>query len=677
MTVTANAPRASDKRLADAIRVLAMDAVEAAKSGHPGMPMGMADIAVALWNRHLRHNPANPHWANRDRFLLSNGHGSMLQYALLHLTGYDLPMAELRNFRQLHSKTPGHPEVGVTPGVETTTGPLGQGLANAVGMALAERSLAAHFNRPGHAIVDHHTYVFLGDGCLMEGISHEACSLAGTWRLGKLIALYDDNGISIDGHVQGWFTDDTPRRFEAYGWHVIAKVDGHDVAAVDAAIAAAKAVADKPTLICCKTVIGKGAPNKAGTEHVHGAALGEKEVAATRAALGWTYPPFEIPADIYAAWSARECGALLEQDWDAKFAAYRAAHPALAAEFTRRMSGALPTDFAATADGFVAAQSAKGETVATRKASQQAIEALAPFLPELIGGSADLTGSVFTNWSGSVTIMADPAGNYVNYGVREFAMSAIANGLALHGGFIPYVGTFLTFSDYSRNALRMAALMKVRSIFVFTHDSIGLGEDGPTHQSVEHAASLRLIPGMDLWRPCDTVETAVAWRHAIERQHGPTCLLFTRQNVPFMPRDPATFAAIERGGYVLADFGAAAAGKRAVVIATGSEIALAMGARDALAKEGIGVRVVSMPCTSVFDRQDAAWRASVLPQDVPRIAVEAGVTEGWRKYVGAADDPHAGVVGIDTFGESAPAGALFKYFGFTVDNVVAAIRRVL
>jgi transketolase len=677
MTVTANAPRASDKRLADAIRVLAMDAVEAAKSGHPGMPMGMADIAVALWNRHLRHNPANPHWANRDRFLLSNGHGSMLQYALLHLTGYDLPMAELRNFRQLHSKTPGHPEVGATPGVETTTGPLGQGLANAVGMALAERSLAAHFNRPGHAIVDHHTYVFLGDGCLMEGISHEACSLAGTWRLGKLIALYDDNGISIDGHVQGWFTDDTPRRFEAYGWHVIAKVDGHDVAAVDAAIAAAKAVADKPTLICCKTVIGKGAPNKAGTEHVHGAALGEKEVAATRAALGWTYPPFEIPADIYAAWSARESGALLEQDWDAKFAAYRAAHPALAAEFTRRMSGALPTDFAAMADGFVAAQSAKGETVATRKASQQAIEALAPFLPELIGGSADLTGSVFTNWSGSVTIMADPAGNYVNYGVREFAMSAIANGLALHGGFIPYVGTFLTFSDYSRNALRMAALMKVRSIFVFTHDSIGLGEDGPTHQSVEHAASLRLIPGMDLWRPCDTVETAVAWRHAIERQHGPTCLLFTRQNVPFMPRDPATFAAIERGGYVLADFGAAAAGKRAVVIATGSEIALAMGARDALAKEGIGVRVVSMPCTSVFDRQDAAWRASVLPQDVPRLAVEAGVTEGWRKYVGAADDPHAGVVGIDTFGESAPAGALFKYFGFTVDNVVAAIRRVL
>jgi len=677
MTATAPAPRASDKELADSIRALAMDAVEAAKSGHPGMPMGMAEIAVALWNRHLRHNPANPHWANRDRFLLSNGHGSMLQYALLHLTGYDLPMAELRNFRQLHSKTPGHPEVGVTPGVETTTGPLGQGLANAVGMALAEKILAAQFNRPGHAIVDHHTYVFLGDGCLMEGISHEACSLAGTWRLGKLIALYDDNGISIDGHVQGWFTDDTPRRFESYGWHVIAKVDGHDVDAVTAAIETAKTVTDKPSLICCKTVIGKGAPNKEGTEHVHGAALGEKEIAATRAALGWNHPPFEIPADIYAAWDARECGALLEQDWDATFAAYRAAHPALAAEFTRRMSGALPAGFAATAGAFVAAQAAKAETIATRKASQQAIEALAPGLPELIGGSADLTGSVFTNWSGSVPIMADPAGNYVNYGVREFAMSAIANGLALHGGFLPYVGTFLTFSDYSRNALRMAALMKVRSLFVFTHDSIGLGEDGPTHQSVEHAASLRLIPGMDLWRPCDTVETAVAWRHAIERQHGPSCLLFTRQNVPFMQRDAATIAAIERGGYVLADFGAAAADKRVVVIATGSEIGLAMGAREALAKDGIGVRVVSMPCTSLFDRQDAAWRASVLPRGVPRIAVEAGVTAGWHKYVGAADDAKSGVVGIDTFGESAPAPALVKYFGFTVDNVAAAIRRVL
>ncbi len=677
MTVTASAARASDKQLADAIRALAMDAVEAAKSGHPGMPMGMAEIAVALWGRHLRHNPANPHWSNRDRFVLSNGHGSMLQYALLHLAGYELPMSELRNFRQLHSKTPGHPEVGVTPGVETTTGPLGQGLANAIGMALAEKLLAAQYNRPGHAIVDHHTYVFLGDGCLMEGISHEACSLAGTWRLGKLIALYDDNGISIDGHVEGWFTDDTPRRFEAYGWHVIAKVDGHDVAAVDAAIAAAKAVPDRPTLICCKTIIGKGAPTKAGTEAAHGAALGEKEIAGTRAALGWPHPPFEIPAEIYAAWSARERGALQEQNWDMKFEAYRIAHPTLAAEFTRRMSGALPTDFAAVADAFVAAQSAKGETIATRKASQQAIEALAPRLPELIGGSADLTGSVFTNWSGSVPVAASTPGNYVNYGVREFAMSAIANGLALHGGFIPYVGTFLTFSDYSRNALRMAALMRLRSIFVFTHDSIGLGEDGPTHQSVEHAASLRLIPGMDLWRPCDTVEAAAAWCHALMRQHGPTCLLFTRQNVSFMARNPEAIVAIGRGGYVLADYGAANAGKRAVVIATGSEVGLAMSARDVLAKEGISVRVVSMPCTNLFDRQDAVYRASVLPRDVPRIAVEAGVTDGWRKYVGAVDDPKAGVVGIDTFGESAPAGALFKYFGFTVENVVAAIRRVL
>ena len=573
-----------------------------------------------------------------------------------------------------------HPERLLYP--QRRVGAKGAGRFERIGWdealdTIAERLLAAEFNRSGLAIVDHHTYVFLGDGCLMEGISHEACSLAGTWRLGKLIALYDDNGISIDGHVQGWFTDDTPRRFESYGWHVIAKVDGHDVDAVTAAIETAKTVTDKPSLICCKTVIGKGAPTKAGTEHVHGAALGEKEIAATRVALGWTHPPFEIPADIYAAWSARECGALLEQDWDAKFAAYRAAHPALAALFTRRMSGELPADFAVTADAFVAAQAAKGETIATRKASQQAIEALAPGLPELIGGSADLTGSVFTNWSGSVPVMTDPTGNYVNYGVREFAMSAIANGLALHGGFIPYVGTFLTFSDYSRNALRMAALMKLRSLFVFTHDSIGLCEDGPTHQSVEHAASLRLIPGMDLWRPCDTVETAVAWRHAIERQHGPSCLLFTRQNVPFMQRDAATVAAIERGGYVLADFGAAAADKRVVVIATGSEIGLVMGAREALARDGIGVRVVSMPCTSLFDRQDATWQASVLPRGVPRIAVEAGVTEGWRKYVGAADDPTSGVVGIDTFGESAPAPALFKHFGFTVDNVVAAIRRVL
>jgi transketolase len=553
MTAFATGERASDKKLADAIRALAMDAVEAAKSGHPGMPMGMAEIAVALWNRHLRHNPANPRWADRDRFVLSNGHGSMLQYALLHLTGYDLPMSELRAFRQLHSKTPGHPEVGATPGVETTTGPLGQGLANAVGMALAERLLAAQFNQPGHDVVDHRTYVFLGDGCLMEGISHEACSLAGTLGLGKLIALYDDNGISIDGHVRGWFTDDTPKRFDAYGWHVVAHVDGHDVAAVDAAITAALAVTDKPSLICCKTIIGRGAPTKGGTEAAHGAPLGEKEVAAARAALGWTLPPFEIPADVYAGWNARECGALLERDWDARFAAYRAAHPDLAAEFARRMGGALPDDFPARADAFVAAQAGRGETIATRKASQQAIEAYAHLLPELIGGSADLTGSVFTNWSGSTSVSAAAPGNYVNYGVREFAMSAIANGLALHGGFIPYVGTFLTFSDYARNAVRMAALMKLRSIFVYTHDSIGLGEDGPTHQSVEHIASLRLIPGLDLWRPCDTVETAVAWSAALLRADGPACLVFTRQNLPFVARDAAGIAAIARGGYVLAD----------------------------------------------------------------------------------------------------------------------------
>jgi transketolase len=671
------AEHATDVELANAIRALAMDAVEAAKSGHPGMPMGMAEIAVALWNRHLRHNPANPHWPNRDRFVLSNGHGSMLQYALLHLTGYDLPIGELRNFRQLHSKTPGHPEVGVTPGVETTTGPLGQGLANAVGMALAETLLAGEFNQPGHVIVDHHTYVFAGDGCLMEGISHEACSLAGTLGLGKLIVFYDDNGISIDGHVAGWFTDDTPARFAAYGWHVIAGIDGHDVAAVDAAISEAQAVTDRPSLLCCKTVIGRGAPTKAGTEAAHGAALGEKEVAATRAALGWTYPPFEIPAEIYARWSARECGALLEAEWNAKFAAYRAAYPERAAEFSRRMAGDLPADFHAKARAFVAAQAAKGETVATRKASQQTIEAYAKLLPEMIGGSADLTGSVFTNWSGSTIVGRGKPGNYVNFGVREFAMSAIANGLSAHGGFIPYVGTFLTFSDYARNALRMAALMKLRTLFVYTHDSIGLGEDGPTHQSIEHAATLRLIPGMDVWRPCDTVETAVAWAAAIEKKNGPSCLLFTRQNVPFVKRNDAQIAAIERGGYVLADFDAALTGARALVLATGSEVALALAARDALAKDGVNVRVVSLPCANVFDRQDAAYRASVLPHGIARVAVEAGVTDFWRKYVGAVDDPHAAVVGIDTFGESAPAPALFKYFGFTPERVIAAVRSVL
>jgi transketolase len=675
------AARATDTELANAIRALAMDAVEAAKSGHPGMPMGMAEIAVALWHRHLRHNPGDPHWPDRDRFVLSNGHGSMLQYALLHLTGYDLPMAELRNFRQLHSKTPGHPETGVTPGVETTTGPLGQGFANAVGMALAEALLAHEFNTPGHAIVDHRTYVFMGDGCMMEGISHEAASLAGTWKLGKLVAFYDDNGISIDGHVQGWFTDDTPKRFEAYGWHVVAGIDGHDVEAVDAAIESAHAVTDRPSLLCCKTTIGKGAPTKAGTEAAHGAALGEKEVAATRAALHWGYPPFEIPQEVYAAWSARERGMQAQSSWDAKFAAYRAAHPDRAAEFLRRIVGDLPPDFDEKAAAFAAAQSAKGETVATRKASQQAIEAYAKVLPEMIGGSADLTGSVFTNWSGSKVLSYegdnDIAGNYVNFGVREFGMSAIANGLALHGGFIPYVGTFLTFSDYARNALRMGALMKLRTIFVYTHDSIGLGEDGPTHQSIEHASSLRLIPGMDVWRPCDTVESAVAWAAAIERRHGPSCLLFTRQNCPFVARAQSVIDAISRGGYVLADFDPGASGKRAVVIATGSEVALAMGARDALAKEGIAVRVVSIPCTSAFERQDAAYRASVLPAGIPRVAVEAGVTGYWHRYVGAIDDRHGAVVGIDTFGESAPAPVLFKYFGFTVERVAAAVRDVV
>jgi transketolase len=606
--------------------------------------------------------------------VLSNGHGSMLQYALLHLAGYDLPLDELRRFRQLHSKTPGHPEVGVTPGVETTTGPLGQGLANAVGMALAERLLAAHFNRPGHAIVDHHTYAFIGDGCLMEGISHEACSLAGTLGLGKLIVLYDDNGISIDGPTRGWFTDDTPRRFEAYGWHVVPHVDGHDVDAVSAAIDAAKRDASRPSLICCRTVIGRGAPTKAGTADTHGAALGEREVAATREALGWSSAAFVVPQAIYDAWNAKPRGERAEREWDGAFAEYAKQHPALAAELERRMAGALPGAFEATARKLVESQAAKAESIATRKASQQAIEAFASTMPEMIGGAADLTGSVFTNWSGSVAVRAPEPGNYVNFGVREFAMAAIANGLALHGGFVPYVGTFLTFSDYMRNAVRMAALMKAKSIFVFTHDSIGLGEDGPTHQSIEHAASLRLMPQLDVWRPCDTVETAVAWAAALAH-HGPSALLFTRQNVAFTPRDAGTMANIARGGYVVADFGAGST--RAVVIATGSEVPLALGARERLAADGIGVRVVSMPCTEAFDRQDDGYRRAVLPSGVPRLAVEAGATDGWRKYVGARDDPHAGVVGIDRFGESAPAGALFPFFGFTVDNVADAVRRIV
>ncbi len=659
---------AISNKMANAIRALAMDAVQKANSGHPGMPMGMAEIAVALWSKHYAHNPANPKWLNRDRFLLSNGHGSMLHYALLHLTGYDLSMDELRNFRQMHSKTPGHPEVDVTPGIETTTGPLGQGIANAVGMALAEKLLAAEFNQPGHAVVDHFTYAFLGDGCLMEGISHEACSLAGTLGLNKLIALYDDNGISIDGHVEGWFTDDTPKRFEAYGWNVIAAVDGHDVAALDAAITRAKQ-SDKPTLICCRTVIGKGSPNMEGTHNVHGAALGDKEIAAVRAAIGWTAAPFEIPADVYAAWDAKASGAALESQWNTAFQAYQSAFPQKAAELLRRVKGDLPTSFEATVAAYIASCVDKKENIATRKASQNAIQALAPVLPEFLGGSADLTGSNLTNWKESVNLRRNIPGNHINYGVREFGMSAIMNGIALHGGYIPFGATFLTFSDYSRNALRMAALMKIRSLFVFTHDSIGLGEDGPTHQSVEHISSLRLIPNLDNWRPCDTVESAVAWSFAVQRKNGPSTLIFSRQNLPYQERSAAQIADIAKGGYVLQDV----ANPQAVLIATGSEIELAVKAAVALAVEGIAVRVVSMPSTDVFDRQDAVYKASVLPKGLPRTAIEAGVTDFWYKYVGL----EGAVIGIDSFGESAPAGVLFKHFGFTTEKVVAAVKRTL
>ena len=655
--------------LTNAIRALAMDAVQAANAGHPGMPMGMAEIALALWGRHLRHNPANPKWADRDRFVLSNGHGSMLLYALLHLTGYDLSLEELKRFRQLHSKTPGHPEYGLAPGVETTTGPLGQGLANAVGMAIAERLLAAEFNRPGFGLVDHHTYVSVGDGCLMEGISHEACSLAGTLGLGKLIAVYDDNQISIDGEVKGWFRDDTPKRFEAYGWHVVPKVDGHDVEAVDRAIRSAKAVADRPSLLCCQTVIGKGSPGRAGTAKAHGEALGPDEVAATRAAIGWSYPPFEVPRHVYDGWDAKRKGAALERAWNEKFAAYEKAHPELAREFRRRMAGDLPESWGARCRDLLEKTLAKGESIATRKASQNAIEGLAPILPELVGGSADLTGSNLTQWSGSKAIGQEGGGNYLFYGVREFGMSAVMNGLALHGGVIPYGGTFLTFSDYSRNALRMAALMRIRSIFVFTHDSIGLGEDGPTHQSIEHAAALRAVPGMDVWRPCDTVESAVAWMAAIERRDGPSSLLFTRQGVPFQKRDSHTVSAISRGGYVLAD----AQEPRAIILATGSEVQLALGAKHKLAEEGIAVRVVSMPCTSVFDRQPPMYRDVVLIPTLPKIAVEAGVSDYWRKYVGL----EGAVVGIDRYGESAPGAKLFEHFGFTADNVMKAVKRLL
>ena len=658
-----------------AIRALAMDAVQQANSGHPGAPMGMAEIAEVLWRHHLKHNPANPKWADRDRFVLSNGHGSMLIYALLHLTGYDLPIEELKRFRQLHSKTPGHPEYGYAPGVETTTGPLGQGITNAVGMALAEKILAAEFNRPGHEIVNHNTYVFLGDGCLMEGISHEACSLAGTWGLSKLVAFYDDNNISIDGHVQGWFTDDTPKRFEAYGWQVIRDVQGHDPVAIEAAIQQAKANTTQPTLICCKTIIGAGAPNKQDSHDVHGAPLGAAEIEATRAHIGWNHPPFHIPAEVYAAWDARTRGASLEAQWNAAFAAYRAAHPELAAEFERRMAGELPADWDVHVAAVLAKVTDKAETIATRKASQNSIEAYAPRLPELLGGSADLAGSNLTLWSGAKGVSKTSGGNYVYYGVREFGMAAIANGVALHGGLIPYTATFLMFSEYARNALRMAALMKLRQIFVFTHDSIGLGEDGPTHQPVEQIATLRVMPNMDVWRPCDTTESAVAWAHAIERKDGPTTLCFSRQNLPFQPRDAAQTAGIRHGGYVLSEAGNASQGKapHAVIIATGSEVALAMAAQQTLAEVGTFVRVVSMPCTNLFDRQESAYKATVLPAGIPRVAVEAGVTDIWRKYVGL----EGAVIGIDRFGESAPAGALFKAFGITREAVVDAVRTLV
>lgn len=630
--------------------------------------MGMAEIAVALWASHYKHNPANPKWVNRDRFLLSNGHGSMLHYALLHLSGYALTMDDIKSFRQMHSKTPGHPEVDITPGVETTTGPLGQGIANAVGMALSEYLLAAEFNKPGFDVVDHYTYAFVGDGCLMEGISHEVCALAGTLKLNKLIALYDDNGISIDGKVEGWFTDDTPKRFESYGWNVIRAVDGHNVAAVDAAIAQAKA-SDKPTLICCKTIIGKGSPNLQGGDKVHGAALGDKEVAAVREHLLWTAVPFEIPADVYGAWDAKAAGAAIEGEWNTKFAAYRAAHPAEAAELERRMKGDLPANFDAVLAAAIASCVEKKENIATRKASQNAIQALAPALPEFLGGSADLTGSNLTNWKECVALRSGKPGNHINYGVREFGMSAIMNGVALHGGFIPFGATFLTFSDYSRNALRMAALMKLRSIFVFTHDSIGLGEDGPTHQSIEHVSSLRLIPNLDNWRPCDTVESAASWGAAVRRKDGPSTLIFSRQNLPYMERTDAQIADIARGGYVLQD----APNAKVILIATGSEVELAVKSAAALKEQGIAVRVVSMPSTDVFDRQDAAYKASVLTRGVPRVAIEAGVTDFWYKYVGL----EGAVVGIDTFGESAPAPVLFKHFGFTVENVVAKVNIVL
>jgi transketolase len=662
----------SHRELANAIRALSMDAVERAGSGHPGMPLGMADIAEVLWNHWLVHNPANPGWDNRDRFVLSNGHGSMLLYALLHLTGYDLPLDELRQFRQLGSRTPGHPEYGVTPGVETTTGPLGQGIANAVGMALAERVLAATYNRPGFPIVDHHTYVFLGDGCLMEGISHEACSLAGTLGLGKLIALYDDNGISIDGEVRGWFTDNTEKRFRAYGWHVIDGVDGHDAAAINRALEVAREVGDKPTLIICRTVIGYGSPAKQGSETAHGAPLGAEEVAAVRQRLGWHHPPFEIPDSIRAGFDARERGADHEARWQRTFEDYRRQHPALAAEYQRRMRGDLPEDWSERVNDYVASCNARGADMATRKASLAALEAYGPALPELLGGSADLAGSNLTIWSGSRTVDArDPAGNYVYFGVREFAMTAIAGGLALHGGFIPYTATFLTFSDYARNAVRMSALMGLRSLLVYTHDSIGVGEDGPTHQPVEHVASLRLIPGLSVWRPADAVESAVAWAAAIERSDGPTALIFTRQTVPHQPRTPVQLDAIRRGGYVLRDCDGT---PDVLLIATGSEVGIAVEAARELTGEGVAVRVVSLPSTDVFEAQPSQWRDQVLPPAVHhRVVVEAGVTDGWAGYAG----PDGQVIGLDRYGESAPGKAVFEHFGFTATAVAQRARELL
>ena len=659
-------------QLANAIRVLSMDAVQRAKSGHPGAPMGMADIAEVLWNDYLRHNPANPAWADRDRFVLSNGHGSMLLYSLLHLSGYDVSMGDIKQFRQLHAKTAGHPEYGYAPGIETTTGPLGQGITNAVGFAIAEKSLAAQFNRPEHTIVDHFTYVFLGDGCLMEGISHEACSLAGTLKLGKLVAFYDDNGISIDGQVEGWFSDNTPQRFEAYGWQVIADVDGHDAAAIAQAIEAARAEQDKPTLICCKTVIGQGSPNKAGTHKVHGAPLGDEEIALTREAMGWTSPAFEIPDDIYSAWDKKEAGAAAEQAWDQRFAAYQAAYPELAAEFVRRMAGELPADFAQRSAEYIAQTQAASETIASRKASQQAIETYAAWLPELMGGSADLAGSNLTLWSGSQPLTGeDASGNYIYYGVREFGMAAIMNGLALHGGFIPYGGTFLIFMEYARNAVRMAALMRQRSIFVFTHDSIGLGEDGPTHQPIEQLANLRSTPNMYVWRPCDATESAVAWQQALLRHDAPSSLIFSRQGLPAQARSEAQVADIARGGYVLQDCEGT---PDLILMATGSEVGLAADALAVLSERGYKVRLVSMPCVDAFLEQDISYQEQVLPSEVDaRLAIEAGVPDGWYRFVGR----DGRVLGMTTFGESAPAKALFEHFGFTVDNVVALADELL